>query len=629
MIKLLSLLVGLLLTFNQLTSQDLMTDSLEESIVITHSKLPISLKQTSKDIVLISSEDIEKSGASDMSQLLSQQVGIQVNGAYSNPSINKSIYIQGGGSENVLFLINGSPITDPTSIGGSFDIRNLSLSSVESIEILKGSQSTLYGSNAVSGVINIITKSYTQDGSKINGSSSYGTYETMNHSLGYAYNHGKFSIDLQGAYAESAGLSEADGRLENSQFDHDGYQKKSLNTTLSYKVTEQFSVAPFIRLNSFSSSYDAGAFTDSPDRYESDFINTGLDLSLNGKNHTAKALYSYTNTNRLFISSFGNSPFDGTHQNLDLFDRYRISSNQDITIGINHQQYKMADDFATEPNPSESIFSPYFNYHLSFNQKTNLDIGYRYNKHSRYGSNSTYELSGSHWISDIFKFRATYGTGFKAPLIPQLFGAFGANPNLQPESSQYYNIGLRYDNSSTMSFELSYFNRNIDDIIVFTSDPMTFESLYVNLNNQKDYGLEAQLKYVMNNVLNLTLGYTYLVGSTSIDGGVETSDFLIRRPKHQFSIAGNYQVNPRFNIRLEINQVGQREDLFFSFDTFTTDQVSLDSYSIVNLSLQYSPLQNISFFASTINLFDTDFYEVYGFNTLGRSINAGFNWTMQ
>ena len=144
-----------------------LVDSLGQELIITATKVPTPVKQNSKSILVIDSTAIAQSGVSDLSQLLDRQAGIRVNGALSNPGLNKSTFIQGGSAEDVLYLIDGIPLNDPSAIGGAFDIRNLSLAGIQRIEILKGAQSTLYGSNAVSGVINIITNNSTSEGLKI------------------------------------------------------------------------------------------------------------------------------------------------------------------------------------------------------------------------------------------------------------------------------------------------------------------------------------------------------------------------------------------------------------------------------------------------------------------------------
>ncbi len=135
------------------------SDTLQlEEIVVVHSKVPVPSRSTIKPVQVISRETLESQTGKDVAQILNEVAGIMVNGAYSNPGKDKSLYIRGAGSEFSLILIDGQPLLDPSGVGGAIDLRLLSANQFERIEILKGSQSTLYGSDAVSGVINLVTR---------------------------------------------------------------------------------------------------------------------------------------------------------------------------------------------------------------------------------------------------------------------------------------------------------------------------------------------------------------------------------------------------------------------------------------------------------------------------------------
>ncbi|HEX3386670.1 MAG TPA: TonB-dependent receptor plug domain-containing protein, partial [Mucilaginibacter sp.] len=155
-----------------------------KDVVVTATKIDQKQSQTGKTITIITREELERSSGKTVSELLSEQADIIVNGAGSNPGLNKSIYLRGADNKYTLILLDGVLVSDPSGLGGAFDIRLLSIDQIDHIEILKGGQSTLYGSDAVAGVINIITKKNASRSPGINGVLTYGSYNTFKGSLG-------------------------------------------------------------------------------------------------------------------------------------------------------------------------------------------------------------------------------------------------------------------------------------------------------------------------------------------------------------------------------------------------------------------------------------------------------------
>ena len=613
----------------QLTGQEnIPSDTISlETVTVTHSKIPIPTRETIKPVQIINQQEIQQNLGKDLSQLLNEQSGVLINGAFSNPGKDKAIFINGAASEFALVLIDGQPILDPSGIGISFDLRLMPLSQIERIEIMKGSQSTLYGSSAIGGVINVITKKTSQgDPFQLNGNLSYGSLNTLNGNAGINGQSGIFDYNVSVTRYQTDGITEAIDNDPSVEFDKDGSEVWNTQANLGFQLTDNVKLQPFFRYTDFQGDFDDGSFSDAENAFDSELINTGTNIQYQAKKLQANLNYSYTDTKRTFSSSFGVSNFEGQLHNIDLWGSYSLNQELQLLGGFNFQNHQMIDATAVEIDPSFQIASPYL--HLIGNYAPfHFELGYRYNNHSEFGGNSNFSIASSYWVSSQTKLFGNYTTGFKAPDLFQLFGSFGANPNLDPQTSQSTEFGIQQSwDQSKWNAQLSYFNRQVDDLIAFTFDPG-----YINQNEQNDQGVNFEIKWTPSNELFIKANYTYLTGeiTTPSAGRDTTFNNLIRRPEHQVGLAIGYQPSKQFSFNLQTQYLGDRNDLFFNpANGFAAENVNLDSYFIANFYAEYRlPSNNLAFYADLKNITDSDFVESYGFNTL--SFNAQFGIRFQ
>src|SRR5436305_2416126 len=247
-----------------------------DQVVITATKFPVKQSNTGKVVSIVTKEQIEHSSGKDLAQVLNEQTGVIVSGSYSNPGKDKSVFLRGASSNYTLFLIDGVPVNDPTGIGGTFDIRMFPLEQIERIEILKGSQSTLYGSNAIAGVINIITRKAESMQTTGNGSISYGSYNTFKGNAGFNRKGKLIDYSLNYQYISSDGISEAKDTTGAANFDKDGFIRQAFQANAGVHITDNIKVSPFFRYSQFTGGYDADAFTDGPEKFSATFANAGL-----------------------------------------------------------------------------------------------------------------------------------------------------------------------------------------------------------------------------------------------------------------------------------------------------------------------------------------------------------------
>ena len=594
------------------------TDSLQfEEIVVTASKIKTTARETTKPVIVIDEAEIQRSAAKDLSQLLNQQSGIMINGAFSNPGKDKAVYLRGAGTQYTVILIDGYPVSDPSSEGGAFDPRLISLNTIERIEVVKGSMSTLYGSDAIAGVINIITKKPTDPTAEVFGSASYGSYLNRDYSLGVrgrALNTG-YSVSV--SRQDVGGLSEAEEPAGSSGYNSDGFVRNGISANFEIPVVWGFKLEPLLSYSTYKGDYDNGAFADGDNTYEAVLLNVGSKFSYSSEKLGVQGAVTYTDTDRSFADDFG--VFNPTAQllNSDVYSTYKFSENIRVLAGLNHQkkEYQLT---SSDTDAGSTILSPYTSVFLNTDFGLHSEFGIRLNNHSEYGSNLTYNIAPVFNFSSGFKVMASLSSGFKSPTLNELFGPFGSNPDLKPQESTSADLGLWWFlKELNTSVELQYFNRRIDDLIQYVG------AGYTNVNKQLDQGVEAMVSFYHSNG-KVSGYYNYLDGKIE-ENGVE-SENLIRRPNHSLGLISSYSVLESLEFAVDAQYVGEREDVFFNTSTFTNDPVTLDSYLLLNFSASYS-LSGVKFFGELRNLLDSDYTEVYGYSTPGINGTLGVSFT--
>lgn len=586
-----------------------------DEVVVTATKFPKETSETGKVLTVIDRERLTANAGKDLAQLLNEQAGIVVAGANSNLGKDKTVFLRGARNHYTLIMLDGVPLYDPSGVsGGAYDLRLLSLDQVERIEILKGSQSTLYGTDAIAGVVNIISKQEADKPLAATLQGSFGSYDTWRghanisgstKNLSYSAGYSRFSTD---------GLSEARDVNNTDTFDKDGAEQDAYQAQLNWKPITSLAIKPYVRYSTFWGRYDAGAFTDSKvNEFNADLLNLGTTIQQSWKGGSLTGLFSYDRTQRDYQSDFGPSEFEGRFQQGELFANHALTGNIQLLAGASLQHYKMIDATATEQNPTTTIASPYVSvfYH---NNGLSMELGGRYNNHSEFGNNYTYSINPSYLWNRQLKLFANISTGFKAPSLYQLFGRFGANPDLKPEKSQSYEGGAEwFDTKGRYSIRAVVFRRNIQDVIIYTNQRNT------NFDEQDDHGLEIEPSMTWK-TLRLSAFYAYVTGEvTTTTAGVETTTSnLMRRPKHSVGANAAWQITNRLSTSVNATYFGKRDDLYYNLSTFSNTSASLDAYVLLDLYASYSFFDGrLTWFADVRNLLDQDYEESAGFSTLG------------
>lgn len=595
------------------------TTALNE-VVVTANRFAQKQSNTGKVVSVITTQQLQRSGGKDLAQLLSEQAGITLNSANANPGKDKSLFLQGASSNYTLILLDGVAVNDPSSTGGTFDLRLLPIDQIERIEILKGSQSTLYGSNAIAGVVNIITKKATSPTSAINGLLAYGSYNTFRGNanvsrkgkvLDYSVNYERYSTD---------GISEAVDTTGKAGFDKDGFQRNALQANIGINITDKIKLAPFYRFTEYKGNYDAGAFTDGANRYDARLQNVGMNSTLAYGTGTLHVNYGHSYT----LRNYNGSPFSGTFNQAEVFATQTLGKYFQLLAGVNFQTFRMP-----KPDTVNNLFSVYSSLYFKSGKKLNAELGGRYNHHNQYGDNFTYSFNPSYLLKSQVKLFANLSTGFRAPGISELFGPYGANAGLKPEKAQSFEGGVQsWLADGKFSVRANYFNRTIKDVIIYD-----WRVGYQNRDKQHDQGAELELQYQPNQQWNFRANYSFVDGAITQKLQAKDTSFynLLRRPKNTINVFAGYQINKAFFVSASLQHLGKRDDVFFNPANFwTAENKALKAYSLLNAYAEYLLAnQRLRIFADVRNLANNkDYAEVYGYSVQGRNAQLGIRFKL-
>jgi vitamin B12 transporter len=620
------------------TTQEKKVEQLEE-IVISATKFELKKENTGKVIYKISQKDIQRNAGKSVIELLSNVLGVEIRGVNSNPGEPRSTYIRGGRSRQALVLIDGVPLSDPTGIEQSYDLRLLSLNQIESIEVLKGASSTLYGSGAGTGVINIILKKASENtvsgvyevslGTNSTSKNSTSSLNDKNQNISINGTLDKFKYNAFFNITGTSGFSSAKSTLT-IPFEEDTYTSNNGFLKLGYEFNTQFRIETFLNFDAFDYTFDAGAFNDSE-------INLGnqeqfrigirpqlkykkgevfLNASINSLDRSFESFNSFSGGTNVFV-------YKGTSVNLDLVNKYEFTKNFQLITGINYQKHEneSISDFGNiDPDLANfNVVDPYVSAVYITDFGLSINAGGRLNIHSNYGNNFVYDTNLAFGIvkkEEInLKLISSYSTAFIAPSLYQLFSDYGST-NLAPETNRTFEFGFESKLGQQWGLSAVYYNRVEENKVIFLNLPTPPYGIYANALETIDVsGIEADVTFTISKELTTTVGYAFVDKTSDID-------YI---PKNK--LTASFVANPIKNLAIStmFKNVGERSlfDAFGSFGEAGKD-VILPSYSLLDMNVNYKVLEGkVLLFGSITNLLNEDYEETIGFNTRGRNFKMG------
>jgi vitamin B12 transporter len=621
--------------FAQQQQDSIKVEALDE-VFITDSRFALKRENSGKVITKITAEELNKMQGQSIAEIIGRTVGIEVNGVRSNAGQNLSYFVRGGRNRQVLVMIDGIQVTDPSQITNDYDLRLLNADQVESIEILKGASSTLYGTGAATAVINIKLKKATKKKLNVNLRSTVGTNRSSE-DKSYALEDFRNSISINGTidnftYLASFGLQSTDGlsALENTT-ESDKFQSNNGNLKLGYTFNEDFKLTAYASFDNYDADFD-----DSFGMMDADNVSTskqfriGLSPEYKYDNGTAVLNAAYNDVEREVMSSFP-SMFNAQSLVLDGYNRYNFDDTFYTVVGVNYQKNTMESfsipfgetEFSQAINPDTATFNsidPYVNVVYVSDFGLNINAGLRLNNHSEYGSQLVYSINPS-FKEDLefgyIKGMVSYSTAFITPSLFQLFEPSFGNPDLEPEENDTFEIGAELHLNDKATLSLVYFNRNEDNFIDFV-DTGGFVFQYRNIDQSFNAnGLEfvANVSAVKN--LNINTNVTYTVVNENLG---------LRIPELKINARLDYQLCDKTTLGLSYQFNDDRNDVFFDNTTFESVTVNLEPFIITDFYVSHKILKDkMTVFANVTNIFNEEYRELFGFETRGRGFNLGFN----
>ena len=573
---------------------------LNDEIVITSSRLNQTQSEIGSSVSVITQDDIEALGFDFAADAVGAASGVTVNqnGAFGGQA---TVRIRGAASGQTLVLIDGVAVNDVTSPAGSYDISSLDVDNIERIEVLKGPQSTLWGADAIGGVVSFITK-HPEEGLGANGFAEIGSFNTRRGGVSVEGGTGQVDGRLSFSSIDTDGISKADEADGNSE--EDGFSAR----TISARAGADIGTA---RLDVTVSNLESRAETDSfgivdgPDlaKIEQSVIGATLHFPFAGDLIENDIYFGLAETDRINISAFGPFVAEGKRETARWQSQFNINAGNAFVLGFETEETQGVNNSGFDQDrATDSVFGLYEAKPLP---GLTLTAGLRNDDISGYGATTTGRLAAAYAVRENLNLRATWGEGFKPPSLSQLsyisFVSGLGNPDLKPEESKALDIGLDYKiDGGRGQISVSYFNQDVDNKIEYSGATDS----YFNIAGAETSGTEIDVYYSLTDWLNVSAAYAF------IDAEDNTGSRLIGVPEHSGDIT--FGINPDGPLSgvVLLRYNGEETDI---------STATVDDWIRVDINSAYDLSKNVEFYGRIENLFDEQYQQVLGYGTPGAS----------
>ncbi len=585
----------------------------EPTITVTANGLGTAIANTGQAVTVIDRAEVESVQGGDATRVLRRTPGLSFSrngGAGGFTGVN----LRGANAEQLLVLVDGVRVADPASPAGGFDFGNLLLGTVGKFDILRGSNSTIWGSDAIGGVVDISTRGETG----FVGNAEYGSRDTVYASAAGGVSGEGYYAGLTGSWYRTDGFSTAAAGSE-----RDGFEQLALGGQVFVDLTPNLEV--FAHANWSEGDLDLDgfppptfAFADTLETQETRRHWGDIGFAYYGNDLTLRGAYSLSDTARDNRDAAGATTFasDGHSERASLRGEYRAIGPVTVAFGADQEWTDYSASFS--PDGEADIFGAYVQLGFVMGRFA-AHVGSRIDDHSLFGSNASYGADISYGFGDDWRLRASLGEGFKAPTLFQLLSDFG-NTRLTPEESTSFDVGVeKGERGRGTHLALTAFRRDSEDLIGFvscfgvtggicTNRPF---GTYDNIARARAQGIEAEAGFDLAPGLRLSGVYSF------VDSEDRTTDLqLARRARHMGTLFADYEAPFGLKLGADLRLVGA------SFDD-VGNAVRLDGYEVFDLRAAMPVTDAVEIYGRVENVFDADYQSVAGYNSPGRGAFVG------
>jgi vitamin B12 transporter len=578
----------------------------DETLVVYGVRLDQAATEVGSSVSVLTADDIEALGSDFVLDAISTMPGVTVNqnGSFGGVA---SVRIRGASSAQTLVIIDGVVVNDPTSPGGGFDFARVDPANVDRVEVLKGPQSTLWGTDAIGGVINIVTKR-PEEGLNGNVFAQAGSFSSLRGGAGIEGANERFDFRLAATGISTDGISKADEINGNTE--KDGYDSSTVSAKGGVRLAGDARLQASLLWSDAESEFDSFSFGDQGNVADGDEVskteelvgNVSLHLPLFDGKLDNVILAGYSDIDRKsFSDGLPGFSSKGDRTSYRYQGTLQINDTNRLAFGAEREDSKANGD-------NTSINGLFALYELQALDSLTLTAGIRRDDHDRFDAETTGRLAVAYNPHDQVTLRASWGEGFKAPTLFQTTffccGASVPNPNLKPETSEAYDIGVTIRTTDARGeIGVTYFDQDIVDLITFSFGV----GAYDNIDKATSSGIEIDGHYRLTEWFDAAISYSY------IDAKDGAGDSLIRVPEHSGDML--FSVNPdgRLSGTIQVRFNGEEQD----------PNGVVASWTRVDLAGRFAMSESVELYARIENLFDEQYQQIIGYGTPGLSGHVG------